>query len=152
MKYFITVGTTKFDSLIRAADKYALDNKLNNFIFQIADGSYVPNNGEYISFVSDIDHYYDWADVVITHAGAGSIYRLLELRKKIIIVPNLERIDKHQNDIAAFMSQHQHALVVWNLSELNSAMEKVSTFSPIPYDKDLFFKFDEIIQFINNKC
>lgn len=152
MNFFITVGTTKFDALMKAIDEYACQDKLDDFTFQIANGNYIPKNGKVITFVPDIAHYYDWADIVITHAGAGSIYRLLELRKKIIIVPNLERVDKHQNDIATFMDEHQYALVLWDFSQLSSVMKKILTFSPVIYDKDPFFKFDEIIQFINNKC
>ena len=83
MKIFVTVGTTKFDSLIKYIDKN-IKNENFQIEMQIADGYYKPINYKYFSFTSDIENLYLDSDVVITHAGAGSIYHLLELRKRII--------------------------------------------------------------------
>ena len=104
MKIFVTVGTTKFDGLIEYIDNN-FDSKKYEVFFQIADGKYIPKNFPYVRFVSNIKNFFLKCDIVITHAGAGSIYELLELNKKIIIVPNLERKDKHQLDIALFMEK-----------------------------------------------
>ena len=86
----------------------------------------------------------------ITHAGAGTIYKLLEQRKKVIIVPNLVRIDKHQRDIAQYMCDHHYSLVLWDLSSLSSIMKDIEKFSPAVYKKTPFFRSDEIVNFINN--
>ncbi|HAW7953835.1 TPA: hypothetical protein JLO29_000106 [Escherichia coli] len=150
MKIFTTVGTTSFDLLIKSVDEFAATNKDNDFIFQIANGQFHPRNGCYFRFENDIVHYYEWADVVITHAGAGTIYKLLEQRKKVIIVPNLVRIDKHQCDIAQYMCDHHYSLVLWDLSSLSSIMKDIEKFSPAVYKKTPFFRSDEIVNFINN--
>ena len=148
MKILVTVGTTAFESLIRKIDEIASNDKVNSYIFQCAHGVYIPSNGVSFKFSDDIENYYNDSDVVITHAGAGTIYRLLELRKKIIIVPNLERVDKHQADISEFMEEKNHALVSWSTDELESKIIDSIDFLPSMYKKDSFFKYAEIADFL----
>ncbi|WP_269266781.1 PssE/Cps14G family polysaccharide biosynthesis glycosyltransferase [Vibrio cholerae] len=148
MKVFVTVGTTSFDGLIQSIDE--ISNKFNryDFIFQIAEGQYIPRNGTYFKFVDEIDMLYLSSDVVITHAGAGSIYRLLELNKKVIVVPNLVRVDKHQSDIADYMSENGHVLLLSNLEHSFEVLSSIDSFTPVPYVKEAFFVKNEIINFI----
>lgn len=148
MNIFVTVGTTPFRSLISILDEIALNDNLNNYIFQTSDPKTTTLNGYSFQFTDNITHYYNSADLVITHAGAGTIYQLLELKKKIIVVPNLERIDKHQSDISSYMELRGHLLVCWNISELAEKIGLASDFNPVPYVKDEFFKNEEIIRFI----
>jgi beta-1,4-N-acetylglucosaminyltransferase len=61
---------------------------------------------------------YRSADVVIAHAGAGTIYQLLDMRKKSIIVPNLDPSDKHQLDIADFLLKYNYAFVAYNFNQI----------------------------------
>ncbi|MEZ9324221.1 PssE/Cps14G family polysaccharide biosynthesis glycosyltransferase [Vibrio cyclitrophicus] len=150
MKYkvFVTVGTTAFEGLVSASDELAEANPSLDFRFQISDGKVVPQNGRYFRFVDNIDVHYRQADVVITHSGAGSIYQLLELGKKIIIVPNFERVDKHQSDIAFFMEQNGYALVCWDVQNLETLIDTSKTFEVKEFSKTNFFKYDEIVSYI----
>lgn len=120
MKIFVTVGTTKFDSLIRYIDTKSEFNNMN-IEFQVSNGKYVPVNHKYYKFMdqSAIETKYKEADIIITHVGAGTIYKLLELGKKFIVVPNLERIDKHQRDIADYISREKYAFVAYNFNQLS---------------------------------
>ncbi|KAB0483018.1 hypothetical protein F7Q91_01575 [Vibrio chagasii] len=145
MKILVTVGTTVFDSLIEHVDSLAGSDKENEYTFQVASSRIKSKNGSYVSFVEDIESYYLNADLIITHAGAGTIYRLLELRKKIIVVPNLERVDKHQSDIAKYMEKHKHLLVSWELDNLLSKINEAKSYVPVYYSKVPFFKVDEIV-------
>lgn len=147
MNIFVTVGTTKFDSLIGAVDKVA-KNDGNTYIYQIANGEYKPLFGNYFTFTKCIDKYYSQADVVITHAGAGSIYTLLERRKKIIIVPNLDRVDKHQSDISEFMEKGQYAKVCNDLDSIEQLIKGIGSFNPNQFLKIDFFKEKEIASFL----
>ena len=148
MNILVTVGTTCFDSMIDAVDKCAAELKQHQFVFQTADGHYKPLHGKYFDFVDSIDDYYHNSDIIITHAGAGSTYKLLELRKKIVVVPNLERVDKHQSDIARFLEDNNYALVVWDLNTLLDILRSLDNFHPSTYEKEPFFKAEEIAAFI----
>jgi beta-1,4-N-acetylglucosaminyltransferase len=138
MKIFVTVGTTSFDSLIKFIDEEFHKNE-HEITLQISEGKYVPKNFEYFKFTENIDFYYKNCDVVITHAGAGSVYRLLELKKKIIIIPNLERIDKHQIEIAEYMKENGHALMCSNIKELNFYVDEITRTELKSFKKEDFF-------------
>jgi len=147
IKVFVTVGTTEFDSLI----KYIDENFINSgyeIKMQIADGNYIPKNFFYFRFDENIERFYKESDVIITHAGAGTIYRLLELGRRFIIVPNLERKDKHQLDIANFMKINNYAKVVINFSEMESAIKDVLLRKFKKFEKEKFFLAKEIIRFL----
>lgn len=151
MNVFVTVGTTKFDDLIRNVDIIAGKTKKYSFIYQISDGDYHPQNGSFFSYNNDIERVYNASDIVITHAGAGSIYRLLELEKKILVVPNFSRVDKHQVDISSYMEENKHCLVAWELNQIEKKLNQMVSFSPVKFTKTPFFKFDEIVSFIKGQ-
>ena len=148
MKVLVTVGTTKFDSLISFLDMALLRYKHVEPIFQIGGGDYKPKNFDYFEFTPDINDYYVSADIVITHAGAGTIYKLLALNKKIFMVPNLERIDFHQMEIAEYMSSKGHAVWCRNFDDILCGLDDIEGISFLPYLKEEFIKFDEITDLI----
>lgn len=151
MNIFATVGTTSYDSMIKALDKIFIQKDESiNIIYQIAGGCHIPKSGSYFSFVDDVSQFYRNSDLIITHAGAGTVFGLLKLNKKFIIVPNLERIDKHQLDIAKYMDENNHALVVWDLSELYNVFKSSYSFIPTPFVSDGFFMTESIIKYIND--
>lgn len=150
MKILTTVGTTAFDSLIKAVDIFFKDRSQDTVFFQIADGVYKPKCGASLQFTDSISNYYVSSDLVITHAGAGSIYTLLELGKKVIAVPNLNRIDKHQVDIANYMESNGFLLVSWSVETIPDVIEKSFNFIPQPYKKEDFFKYEDIANTIRN--
>ncbi|CAA0124440.1 UDP-N-acetylglucosamine--N-acetylmuramyl-(pentapeptide) pyrophosphoryl-undecaprenol N-acetylglucosamine transferase [BD1-7 clade bacterium] len=149
MKVFLTVGTTRFDSLVRSVDAELNRASGINMIFQTADTKYVPLNGESFDFAVDIEQYYHNADLVVTHAGAGSIYKLLEMNKKIIVVPNLERIDSHQKDIAEFLEENNYAMVAWDVKVVVEKIEASKKFTPAVYKKRKFFGAPDMARYIN---
>lgn len=149
MKIFVTVGTTKFDSLVAAIDE-KLKNSNYDIVLQISDGKYLPKNFEYFDYTNSIQKYFEESDIVITHAGAGSIYELLELGKKIIIVPNLDRIDKHQTDIANYMDSNLYAKTLSSFDELLETIEYVRTQDFKKFKKESFFMTKEILDFIES--
>jgi len=140
MKIFVTVGTTKFDELIKEADAI---HDANEWLLQTADGEYVPIK-KHVKFSNEVNKLYDEADLIITHAGAGSIYNLLEQKKQIIICPNTYRVDKHQEEISRFVEENKYAKVCWDLSKLENLINE--NYEPEVYKKDQFFLIDKIIE------
>ena len=106
--YLVSVGTTKFDGLVRAAD----DLNVPGGLFQIADGEYLPRNHEYVRFTKEFYKLIDGADFIISHAGVGVLFDSLLRNKRVICVPNMERSDKHQLEIAEELSRRGLILLV----------------------------------------
>jgi len=145
MKILVTVGTTAFDNLIRAADEQLSQN--HELIFQISEGNYKPSDHQYFEFTDDIESYYLDADLIISHGGAGTIYRILELGKKLIIVPNLDRVDHHQLDICKFMQKNKHAVVCMELEQLTQVAEEIENMTFVPFHSDEFTGIDKIREY-----
>lgn len=145
---FVTVGTTPFPSLVEHCKDIIVRN---NWKAVIQAPGYDSNNNvqsiEFNSFVSDINELYNTADLVICHAGAGTCYKLAELGKRFIVVPNLERSDKHQLDLAGYFDKKNYAVVCYDLLELKIAINKAiaNSWNPSKYNKEEFFSTDEII-------
>ncbi|MGE6433039.1 PssE/Cps14G family polysaccharide biosynthesis glycosyltransferase [Shewanella baltica] len=126
MKIFVTTGTTEFRSLIDTClvELFQHEVIIQSPFFNDFESKYGGRgNIKFYSFVDNIADFYDWADLIITHAGAGSVYNLLELNKKVIVVPNLDRNDQHQAQLADFVLESNYASVCRNLSELNLVIE-----------------------------
>ena len=137
MKILITVGTTPFDNLIRFCDEN-LDPTLEITMQVSNDASYVPNRFDYFKFTNDIISCYQNADLVITHAGAGTIFTLLEMRKRIIVFPNLDRDDSHQKDLAGIVSRKKWGLVCWHYQDLPELIVRAIDFPIVPYEHQEF--------------
>ena len=89
------------------------------------------------------------ADLIITHAGVGSIEMSLEQNKKVIAVPRLkkygEHVNDHQKDIEKKLNEKGCLIGIDDVSKLSSALKKVKKFIPKKYEKP---KTDEIIYII----
>jgi len=150
MKILVTVGTTSFDSLIAAVDELAHEFDNLDIISQIGQGAYQPVHHPFFKFERNILKKY--ADrSVITHCGAGSVYQLLERGDPFIAVPNLERDDDHQKEIARYLEEEKFALVCQRPEDISSAFKSDAwkNFHPNPYVKDAFFVADEILSIID---
>jgi beta-1,4-N-acetylglucosaminyltransferase len=94
-KIFVTTGSVlEFDLLSETIDELN-KNKKYSIIIQIGCGKYIPKNCNYFKFSNSLDKYYKWADLVITHTGAGTLFELLEKNKKIISVANPKAVNNH---------------------------------------------------------
>ena len=117
---FVTVGTTQFDRLIetifdeRSQVLATLDEcfHLSKLIVQTGRSpmpgkDHLPSTIEIESYQykdsisNDIEH----ADLVISHAGAGTILQVLEAGKPLLVVVNENLMDNHQLEIADQMEK-----------------------------------------------
>lgn len=98
---FVTVGTQgRFDRLIRTVDDWAGTRGLSNVFAQTGPSDFRP---QYISakpFISacEFRQCIQSANLIISHAGMGSIITALELGKKIIVMPRRSAFGEHRND------------------------------------------------------
>lgn len=101
MKIFVVVGTQEpFDRMIRAIDKWAGDNPGNEIFAQISHAGYLPVNMGYTDFITpDIfDQRFSEADLIVSHAGMGTIISALRNSKPIVVMPRLAQYHEHRND------------------------------------------------------
>ncbi|KAK1423994.1 hypothetical protein QVD17_19305 [Tagetes erecta] len=119
---FVTVGTTSFDSLVRAVDsdqvkEALLEKGYTHLVIQMGRGSFVPrkSSGEdgslvvdYFTFSSSIADYLRSASLVISHAGSGSIFETLRMAKPLIVVVNEDLMDNHQSELAEELAERKH--------------------------------------------
>lgn len=151
-KVLITVGTTPFDKLIEYFDCSIKDFA---FTFQISSGTYIPKNGNWSRSINNFESLVDEFDLIVTHAGAGSVYSFLERGKRMIIVPNTQRNDKHQLELANYIRSNRFACVL-TIDELYSltieaVIEDALEFKGADYLKDDFFYSERIVKFFNGE-
>uniref|UniRef100_A0A914WMD5 UDP-N-acetylglucosamine transferase subunit ALG13 n=1 Tax=Plectus sambesii TaxID=2011161 RepID=A0A914WMD5_9BILA len=121
---FVTVGTTEFDALIRAAVSPAVlaalrSRGIDHLLLQIGNGSFEPtvnandDSGVRVSFyrtkpsiAQDLRN----ADLVIGHAGAGTCLETLEFAKPFVVVINETLHDNHQWELAEQLAADGHLL------------------------------------------
>ncbi|KAM6151269.1 UDP-N-acetylglucosamine transferase subunit ALG13-like [Rhynchocyon petersi] len=109
---FVTVGTTSFDDLIAcvsAPNSLQIIRSLgySRLVLQIGRGTVVPEAFSTDSFTVEVYRYKNSlkedlqrADLVVSHAGAGSCLETLEKGKPLVVVINEELMSNHQLELA----------------------------------------------------
>ncbi|XP_014468900.1 PREDICTED: UDP-N-acetylglucosamine transferase subunit ALG13 homolog [Dinoponera quadriceps] len=118
---FVTVGTTKFDDLVNTVLNRAVLEALSardyrRLILQTGNSSIEPDCSARCGFHSiesfklspSIGKYMRSADLVISHAGAGSVLEALENGKHLIVVINDLLMDNHQVELAEQLHKDEH--------------------------------------------
>jgi beta-1,4-N-acetylglucosaminyltransferase len=146
MKVLVTAGTTPFDSLFAHLDNLTSKFPDIEFIGQIGKGGYTPQNFPSFNFTHEFPEQISSADAVITHAGAGTVYDLLERGKRCIVIANLERRDKHQLEISRYVNEMGYALATTDLADLEELLKQLERFEPSRYEKTDFFVATQIYQ------
>ena len=101
---FLTVGTHQpFDRLVRAVDAWCAASEHHDVFGQItkpaADG-YAPRHFDWVDTLSPADYKnrFGTADLIVAHAGMGSIITALTLAKPILILPRRAHLGETRND------------------------------------------------------
>ncbi len=96
LKIFVTTGSSlEFDCLVKIVDSLNKGSKYN-IIVQKGKGKYYPSNCKSFKFIEDMNKYYSWADVIISHTGVGTIMELLSRQKKVIVIDNPKAVNNHE--------------------------------------------------------
>ncbi|KAJ2334193.1 hypothetical protein GGI00_001966 [Coemansia sp. RSA 2681] len=123
---YVTVGSTGFDDLVQAVCTRSFLQSLAARRFQrlivqygSSEDMFVPPPTEAGTFgiqiesfdyTSNTQRFIDQADLVICHAGTGSILEALHSRKPTIVVVNRELMDNHQSEIAQELSRREYVV------------------------------------------
>lgn len=142
----VCVGASEFpfDRLLKMIDDLCDDGviKGDDIIAQTGVSEYKAKNYKTFSLIgrNEFQEYMKQADIVITHAGTGSVLPPLKAMKKVIVVPRKaqlnEHIDDHQNELAEIFTTAGYTLCANNKEELRNAIEKCQSFQPEKYKSD----------------
>lgn len=128
---FVTVGEQlPFDRLICSIDNWASTSSEKVFA-QIGDTELIPKNFKYKHFLDPVEFQEKivMSDLIIAHAGMGTIISALEFRKPIIVMPRKSGLGEHRND---------HQLATANrFKNLNNILVASD-------ETDLFYKLNNI--------
>ena len=140
-RVFVTVGTTSFDALVAATTTPEFANALEKLGFdelrlQVGRGA-APADTDRVTwfrFAPTITDEMRAADVVISHAGAGSILEALELGKRLVVCVNDALMGNHQAELATALEARGH-VVVSTVDDVADALRRVVATRPAPYER-----------------
>lgn len=130
----VTVGTTSFDDLVRAADSASIDLAPSSGLIQIGEGSYEPQHLPHERFVSDLRERFSAASVVVAHGGAATTFEVLRAGVPLVSVANGDRYDDHQADLLSALHDAGHLVWCEDLTRLSEAIVDAlgRDFVPLP--------------------
>lgn len=101
---FLTLGTQlPFDRLVRALDGWCATRARDDVFGQIADpgpDGYRPQHFDWVAHLAPEAYRarFAAADLIVAHAGMGSIITAMELGKPIVLMPRRADLGEHRND------------------------------------------------------
>ena len=151
---FVTVGTTRFEMLISLATSqigidWMVSQGFTSLTIQygtgqkpkIADSDKGNSSSSKLKikcydFQPSLDEDMKNADLIISHAGAGTVMESLRLKKKLIVVINTQLMDNHQMELADAMANRGHLFVVDEPSKLQDSKtwQQFEGFAPIVFE------------------
>lgn len=134
----VTLGTQKqqFTRLLDYIENSHIDDEI---IVQAGFTKYDSKKMKIFDFIDydKMNEYLKKSDIVITHAGTGSIVSALKLSKKVIacarVEKYLEHVDNHQEEILDVFYEEGYILKVDDQIDLDSIMKNIDKFKPKKY-------------------
>lgn len=152
---FVTLGTQdkEFPRLLEAIQKQ-IDNgnisKDEKIIVQAGSTKFKSKNMEIKHYMSlkKFEELIEKADLIISHAGVGSILTALNKNKKIIAGARLKKYGEHVNDhqlqILENFSKEGYLLALENFDELDVLLEKSKDFKPAKFKSNKEYFINEL--------
>ncbi|KAK0459599.1 glycosyl transferase [Desarmillaria tabescens] len=161
MLVFVTVGSTRFDALVQAALSDHVLTALSKAgyttaVIQCGNSDFahahsIQNGGtlntqqqnvtvEMYKFKPSLESDYERADLVISHAGSGTILDVLRLGKPLIVVPNPTLLDNHQEELATALEElgHLRSSTVSDLAHTIETFDRSAIVEFPPHDPSRF--------------
>ena len=132
MRILITVGAQMpFDRLIRAADAWAGEHPEHRVLAQIGETEERPVHARWTKFLmpDDFDREFDGADVIVGHAGIGTLFAAMQRGKPILVLPReskrRETRNDHQIATAKAFEDYRGVVVAWTAEEVATGLDRV---------------------------
>lgn len=155
----ITVGSQKFkfDRLLKYIDDMVKEGLITEEVFaQIGYSEYNPENYKYKAFLDreSFKEMLDKSDLVITHAGTGTIISAIKKGKKVIAIPRYskygEHVDDHQVQIVKQFANMNLIYGVKEVDELPKAISEIKNMKFKEYISNTKMIISSIDDFISN--
>lgn len=142
---FVTLGTQdkSFHRLLQAIDKEIEKGTIKEkVIVQAGYTKYESKNMEIFDLISqdEFEKLIDQCDLLITHAGVGSILTAIKKGKKVIGAARLKKYKEHTNDhqkqIIKEFSNQGYILELRDFNQLGKLVKKSKTFTPKKFESN----------------
>ena len=120
---FVTVGTTRFEALIKEVDRLAANTISEPVLCQIGSGDYEPNHCEYFRFKPSIDDLIAQTDLLISHGGT-TVLTALTTGVPVIAVANTALADNHQEHYLREIAEHVPLIWTNDPAEIGPLIEQ----------------------------
>jgi len=110
---FVTVGAQMpFDRLIEAVDQWAGEAARSDVVAQIGPSRLTPSHLRVERFLAPeaYSDYCEQADLIVAHAGMGTIITALQLGKPLLVMPRLGNLHETRNDHQVATAERFEAL------------------------------------------
>lgn len=152
---FVTTGTQEpFDRLIKYIDIWKEYNKGVVIYAQSIKGEYVPHNFQVTGLMTptEYDAIFKDVDLIIGHAGMGTIIKALELGKPVIVFPREkaegEHRSDHQKDTVNFLPPVSNIKIAQDAQELWRLLDNRKLL--FKERKQVFLNFSKLTRKVND--
>jgi UDP-N-acetylglucosamine transferase subunit ALG13 len=135
---FLTVGTAKFDPLVKVIDRLVGRGVIKErVVAQIGRGQYEPKNMQYFRFIKSLNKAYDAANIIVSTGGAGTTIECVSRGKRLVVVENTTLMEGHQAQLIGEMAKRGHLIWCRDPDSLEDCIEQARnrTFTPFVSDK-----------------
>lgn len=155
----ILLGTQNkpFSRLLKKVEKLKKDGVIKDKIYaQIGSTSFKSDYITCFDYVKkeELLEYIKKANIIITHAGVGTIIDCLNENKKVIVVPRKKMYKEHTNDhqvqIAKEFEEKKYVISVYDLNKLSLAIKDIKKFVPQKYESNSENFKNSIKNYIDN--
>lgn len=144
MKVLITIGSMvekKFTRLFKTVDELCEEGILvgKDVIAQVGFDNYDSKYYKCFDMIADEDfkRIISESDLIIAHAGTGTVISSIKQGKKVIIFPRMaqydEHYDDHQLELAELFTKQGYVLQARNKDELKNCILNLDEFTPVPF-------------------
>ncbi len=109
----VTVGTDlPFDRMVKVVDAWAGETGRKDVFAQIGETHWKPQHLAFAPFIepADFNVRFGQADVIVAHAGMGTILSALQWGKPLIVMPRRAYLGEQRNEHQLATAKHLSAL------------------------------------------
>jgi UDP-N-acetylglucosamine transferase subunit ALG13 len=134
----MTVGSVlPFDRLVQAVDSWAGRNGREDLFGQIGQARYQPKHMEWKSLLEPLEfrRRFAEAELIIAHAGIGTILTAMELCKPLVIMPRRAALHEHTSDhqmaTAKRFTEERGIAVAYDEASLHAQLDHIDRIRPL---------------------